>query len=230
MMNTTKKKLYGSLAVALALMMVVGVTVALGQWNTKASAEAVTVSENATVVSSPFTDAVSKVKDSVVGVNNYTDASRNSYYGFGFGFGGNDGSGNGDNSNGSSDSNSSREVLQSSGSGVVIADGYVLTNYHVVDGATSLEVTSGDKTYTATVAGSDETLDLAVLKVDKLDIAPVTLGDSDKLSVGDWGDLHRQPAVLYGARRPLASSLPSTARLPAKTMTSMAVDRISSTT
>lgn len=206
MMNTTKKKLYGSLAVALTLMMVIGATVALGQWNTKASAEAVTVSENATAVSSPFTDAVSKVKASVVGVNNYTNASSNSYYGFGFGFGNNgDGSNNGGSIGGSdgsgssgSDSGTSREVLQSSGSGVVIANGYVLTNYHVVDSATSLEVTSGDKTYKATVAGSDESLDLAVLKVENLDIAPVTLGDSDKLSVGDWAICIGNPLSFTG--------------------------------
>lgn len=203
MMNTTKKKLYGSLAVALTLMMVIGATVTLGQWNTKASAEAVTVSENATVVSSPFTDAVGKVKDSVVGVNNYTNASSNSYYGFGFGFGDNgDGSGGnsggiGGNSDGSG-SSTSREVLQSSGSGVVIADGYVLTNYHVVDSASSLEVTLGDKTYKATVAGSDESLDLAVLKVENLDIAPVTLGDSDKLSVGDWAICIGNPLSFTG--------------------------------
>ncbi len=158
-MKNTMKKIYGSIAIALALMLVVGGAVALGQTNTQASAEAVTVSESATTVTSPFTDAVAKVKDSVVGVNNYTTVSRSNY--FSFGFGNSYGSGS-DNSGDSSDSSSSREVLQSSGSGVVVADGYVLTNYHVVEDATSLEVTSGDNTYTATVAGYDDTLDLAV--------------------------------------------------------------------
>lgn len=182
MMNTTKKKLYGYVAIALVLMLVVGGAVALAQTESSTSAEAVTVSENATVVSSPFTDAVAKVKDSVVGVNNYTTVSRSNYYGYSFGFG----NSYGNNDNNSDNSDSSREVLQSSGSGVVVAEGYVLTNYHVVDSASSLEVTSGDNTYTATVAGYDETLDLAVLKVDNLDLAPVTLGDSDVLNVGDW--------------------------------------------
>ncbi|MDD3214348.1 MAG: trypsin-like peptidase domain-containing protein [Eubacteriales bacterium] len=181
MMNTTKKKLYGYMAVALVLMLVVGATVALAQ--TESSASAVTVSENATVVSSPFTDAVAKVKDSVVGVNNYTTVSRSNYYGYSFGFGNSFGN---NNDNGSDNGDNSREVLQSSGSGVVVAAGYVLTNYHVVDGASSLEVTSGENTYTATVAGYDEDLDLAVLKVDNFDLAPVTLGDSDVLNVGDW--------------------------------------------
>ncbi len=197
MKNTTRKNIYGYVAIALALMLVVGATVTFTQMSPNATAEAVQVAQSATVVSSPFTDAVSKVKDSVVGVNNYTDAMRSGTYGFGFGFGG-----YGDNS-GSSDSDSglngnSREVLQSSGSGVVVADGYVLTNYHVVDGASSLEVTANDKTYTATVAGSDEDLDLAVLKVDKLDIQPVTLGDSDLLNVGDWAICIGNPLSFTG--------------------------------
>lgn len=197
MKNTTRKNIYGYVAIALALMLVVGATVTFTQMSPNATAEAVQVAQSATVVSSPFTDAVSKVKDSVVGVNNYTDAMRSGTYGFGFGFGG-----YGDN-NGSSDSDSglngnSREVLQSSGSGVVVADGYVLTNYHVVDGASSLEVTANDKTYTATVAGSDEDLDLAVLKVDKLDIQPVTLGDSDLLNVGDWAICIGNPLSFTG--------------------------------
>jgi serine protease Do len=189
------KKIFGAMALALALMLGVGGAVALGQTNTQASAEAVTVSESATTVTSPFTDAVAKVKDSVVGVNNYTTVSRSNY--FSFGFGNSYGSGS-DNSGDSSDSSSSREVLQSSGSGVVVADGYVLTNYHVVEDATSLEVTSGDNTYTATVAGYDDTLDLAVLKVDSLDIAPVTLGDSDLLNVGDWAICIGNPLSFTG--------------------------------
>lgn len=199
-MKSTTKRIYGFIAIALALTMVIGAAVTLGQMKSDASAEAVTVSENATDVNSPFTEAVAKVKNSVVGVNNYTNAAQNNYYGYGFGFGngGNDGIIGGDNgSNGNGDSNS-REVLQSSGSGVVVADGYVLTNYHVVDGASSLEVTSGDKTYEATVAGSDESLDIAVLKVDKLDLAPVTLGDSDKLDVGDWAICIGNPLSFTG--------------------------------
>ncbi len=198
-MSTTKKNIYGIVAIALALLLVVGSVITFARMNANASAEAVTVAESATVVSSPFTDAVTKVKDSVVGVNNYTSASRNSYYGFGnfgdFGnFGGNDGSG--DSSNGSQ--SGTREVLQSSGSGVVIAANYVLTNYHVVDGASSLEVTAGDKTFPATVAGSDEKLDLAVLKVENLGIAPVTVGDSDVLNVGDWAICIGNPLSFNG--------------------------------
>jgi Trypsin-like serine proteases, typically periplasmic, contain C-terminal PDZ domain len=75
----------------------------------------------------------------------------------------------------------------SSGSGFVITkDGYIVTNHHVIDGASSVKVTlyNGD-TYDATVIGSDEDYDIAVLKISATDLQPVTLGDSDKLNVGD---------------------------------------------
>ncbi len=192
-MKTTSKSL-GYIAIALALTLVIGVTAVFAQANGKASAEQATVLENATVVTSPFTDAVAKVKDSVVGVNNYGTVSNNGYYGYYFGFGDGWGNGNGNND----DSQSSRQVLQSGGSGVVIAQGYVLTNYHVAKDATALEVVSGDKTYPAVLAGHDEDLDIAVLKCDTLDIAPVTLGDSDKLSVGDWAICIGNPLSFTG--------------------------------
>lgn len=193
MMSTTRKGINMYVAIVLALLLVVGSLVTYSQLSTTATAETVKVSESATVVTSPFTEAVTKVKESVVGVNNYTNvSSRNSYYGFGFG------SGSGSGRNEQDSDTTSREVLQSSGSGVVVAAGYVLTNYHVVDGATSLEVTSGDNTYTATIAGSDQDLDLAVLKVDNLDIEPVTLGDSDLLNVGDWAICIGNPLSFTG--------------------------------
>ncbi len=156
---------------------------ALVRMNATAGAETATITENSTVVASPFTEAVEKVHGSVVGVSNYTNyTNTNSYgglYGFGYGFGfGNGGSRGGEDSN--------RQVLQGTGSGVVVAKGYVLTNYHVVENASMLEVTSGDDTYSATVAGYDESLDLAVLKVEDLPLEPVVLGDSDALKVGDW--------------------------------------------
>ena len=160
-------------------------SVALFNHDSTAGAEAVTLTENATVVTSPFTEAVEKVRDSVVGVNNYT-TYRSSYYGFGFGYGRGD------------YADSSREVLQGSGSGVVVADGYVLTNYHVVEDATTLEVTSGDKVYPAELKGTDEAKDIAVLYVEDLDIEPVVLGDSDQLSVGDWAICIGNPLSFTG--------------------------------
>lgn len=184
MRNTeTKKTLKTYMAIALALAVILTGSTALIRMNATAGAETATITENSTVVASPFTEAVEKVHGSVVGVSNYTNyTNMNSYgglYGFGYGFGfGNGGSRGGEDSN--------RQVLQGTGSGVVVAKGYVLTNYHVVENASMLEVTSGDNTYSATVAGYDESLDLAVLKVEDLPLEPVVLGDSDALKVGDW--------------------------------------------
>ncbi len=186
MRNTeTKKTLKTYMAITLALAVVLTGGTALIRMNATAGAETATITENSTVVASPFTEAVEKVHGSVVGVSNYTNyTGRNSYggmYGFGFGYG--YGYGNGSDY---SNEDNSRQVLQGTGSGVVVAKGYVLTNYHVVEDASMLEVTSGDNTYSAAVAGYDESLDLAVLKVEDLPLEPVVLGDSDALKVGDW--------------------------------------------
>ena len=75
----------------------------------------------------------------------------------------------------------------SSGSGFIITeDGYVVTNYHVVSGASSVEVTlyNGD-TYDATVIGGDSDYDVAVLKIEATGLQPVTLGESADVNVGD---------------------------------------------
>lgn len=194
MRNTeTKKTLKTYMAITLALAVVLTGGTALIRMNATAGAETATITENSTVVASPFTEAVEKVHGSVVGVSNYTNyTNTNSYgglYGFGFGFG-NGGSRGGEDSN--------RQVLQGTGSGVVVAKGYVLTNYHVVENASMLEVTSGDDTYSATVAGYDESLDLAVLKVEDLPLEPVVLGDSDALKVGDWAICIGNPLSFTG--------------------------------
>ena len=74
-----------------------------------------------------------------------------------------------------------------SGSGFIIStDGYILTNYHVIDDADSITVSLFDgTTYDATLIGYDESNDIAVLKVDSENLPPVILGDSDSLNVGD---------------------------------------------
>ena len=73
------------------------------------------------------------------------------------------------------------------GSGFVIStDGYILTNYHVINGATSIKVAFVDgKTYDAKLVGGEESNDIAVLKVDVSDLPAVKLGDSDNLVVGE---------------------------------------------
>ena len=74
-----------------------------------------------------------------------------------------------------------------SGSGFIIsADGYILTNYHVVEDADSVSVSlfSGES-YPAKIVGYESSKDIAVLKVDAEGLTPVVLGDSDNLNVGD---------------------------------------------
>lgn len=73
------------------------------------------------------------------------------------------------------------------GSGFIIsADGYILTNYHVIDDADSITVTLYDgTTYDAALIGYDESNDIAVVKVEAENLSPVILGDSDSLNVGD---------------------------------------------
>ena len=75
----------------------------------------------------------------------------------------------------------------STGTGVVLtADGYIVTNAHVVDGAGAIEVLlSDDRTFAASIIGSDEISDLAVLQVQAFDLVPALFGDSSQLRIGD---------------------------------------------
>ena len=80
-------------------------------------------------------------------------------------------------------------MQQGSGSGVIISpDGYIVTNYHVIDGADTVSVTLTDqREYDAKIIGRDAKTDLAVLKIEAKQALPVAeLGDSDQLNVGDW--------------------------------------------
>ena len=193
-----KKHLLGYVAIALVCMMV-GSTITLVQSPT-AQAEETTV-----VVTSPFTAAIAEVRSSVVGVNNYQTvrySNGNSYglddffdsFGFG-GFGGFGGYGNGyGNGYGSSRGieEQVQEVLAGTGSGVVVGEGYVLTNFHVVEDATRLEISVKEEgkeeptTYASTLVAYDENLDVAVIYAPELKLTPVKLGNSDSLQVGDW--------------------------------------------
>ena len=77
---------------------------------------------------------------------------------------------------------------QGSGSGVIIRpDGFIVTNNHVVDGATKVEVTlNNNKTYPATVIGTDPATDVAIIKIDAQGLPVVPFGDSDQLRLGQW--------------------------------------------
>src|SRR5579875_1757438 len=79
--------------------------------------------------------------------------------------------------------------FQATGSGVIVdaAQGYVLTNYHVVKDATSIEVTTADnRRFRARLIGDDPQTDIAVLQIRGDDLTAVPMGDSDRLRVGDF--------------------------------------------
>ena len=122
-----------------------------------------------------------KCLPSVVAIDIYTYGSSSSYYGYGYGYG------YGYSPNGSS----SRELeLYSLGSGVVLtADGYVLTNYHVIEGYDAIRVTAEGEEYEADLVGSDQSSDLAVIKLklpEGTTLTPMAIGDSDSLKAGQW--------------------------------------------
>lgn len=79
-------------------------------------------------------------------------------------------------------------VQSGAGSGVIMTeDGYIITNHHVVNGASNVTVTlkDDDTSYTATVVGSDSVNDIAVIKIDATGLTPAVMGDSDSLLVGE---------------------------------------------
>jgi serine protease Do len=74
------------------------------------------------------------------------------------------------------------------GSGVIVSpEGYILTNNHVVDGATDVKVTLSDKRdFKARVVGADPKVDIAILKIDASDLPAIVIGDSSKIQIGDY--------------------------------------------
>ncbi len=114
-----------------------------------------------TVVSSDYTDVVDMVADSVVEV--YTEEVT---YSNGYG----------------------SYISEGAGSGVIFtSDGYIVTNAHVIEDASTITVTlhNGD-TYEASLVASDTQSDIAVLKIDADNLTPVVIGDSDSLKVGQF--------------------------------------------
>ncbi|MCS7263946.1 MAG: trypsin-like peptidase domain-containing protein, partial [Armatimonadetes bacterium] len=83
-----------------------------------------------------------------------------------------------------------QERLRPRGSGFIISpDGYILTNRHVIEGVNRIVVALwNDQRFEAKVVGTDEVTDIAVLKIEPANqrLIPATLGDSDKVRVGDW--------------------------------------------
>ncbi len=85
-------------------------------------------------------------------------------------------------------SQSREQERQGSGSGVIIRpDGYIVTNNHVVQNATKIEVTlNNNKTYEASVIGTDPATDVALIKIEADGLPTLTFADSDKLRLGEW--------------------------------------------
>ncbi len=77
--------------------------------------------------------------------------------------------------------------IASSGSGVIYsADGFIVTNNHVIEGAKVIEVVHNRRTYKASLVGADPSTDLAVLKIEASNLPAISLGRSATVSVGEW--------------------------------------------
>ncbi len=113
-----------------------------------------------------------KCLPSVASIDVYAESS-NTYNMYGFGY----------------YEDSSGELVESSlGSGVVLSeDGYIITNYHVIEGGSAFTVTVAGETYEAELVGSDASSDVAVIKAQGASgLTPIELGDSDNLTIGEW--------------------------------------------
>lgn len=84
-------------------------------------------------------------------------------------------------------SSSNNLTQYGAGSGVIIsADGYIVTNYHVIENTNKVMVSTGEKEYEAKVVGTDQSSDLAVLKIEANNLTAIEVGSSDGLKVGEW--------------------------------------------
>jgi S1-C subfamily serine protease len=79
------------------------------------------------------------------------------------------------------------KAQMSRGTGVVLTeDGYIVTCNHVLQGCNAIKIGQGEKTFNATIVGTDPYNDLALIKAEKGEFTPIKLGDSEKLSVGQY--------------------------------------------
>jgi serine protease Do len=116
-----------------------------------------------------FSLAATKATPSVVYINSISEGVSHSYWDWFFGEG------------------SQRQTQVSSGSGVIFtADGYIMTNNHVVASAEKIEVNYNKRVYPAELIGTDPSSDLAVIKIKETNLPAVALGSSKNLQVGEW--------------------------------------------
>ena len=120
------------------------------------------------------------------------------------------------------------QLVQGAGSGVIVReDGYIATNYHVIQGANKVEVTlHNGETYTARIIGSDPTNDIAVIKIDAADLTTVTIGDSSTVDVGDLAVAIGNPLGQLGgtATTGIISALDRTLDVEGTTLTLLQTD------
>ena len=116
-----------------------------------------------------FKDVVKRAKSTVVHVRNTRFVQQSYPYYFGYGRG-------------------QVQKQEGTGSGVIISpDGYIVTNNHVIKGANELSVTlDNNKIYKAELIGTDPNSDIAIIKIDAIDLPYMTFGNSDHLSLGEW--------------------------------------------
>lgn len=163
--------LLGFLGAVVACALAFGVYSALGKNSSSVTLGSDGSGTNITVTGDDATLAevvAQKALPSVVNINVYT-ASQSQAQGF-------------------MRSSSTQEYTQSSlGSGVILSgDGYILTNYHVIEGADKLQVVASGGEYEAKVVGTDPSSDLAVIKIEASGLPAVEIGSSSDLVTGEW--------------------------------------------
>ena len=160
--------------------------------HTTGNSGSVTQVTRLTELNTDFTVVAENTINTVVSITSYATPRQQQYWGgddffdpFDFFFG----PGNGQRrQQRQQQSQSSEPKPMGSGSGVIIsADGYIVTNNHVIDGAEKLEVTLNDNsTYNATVIGTDPNTDIALIKINAKGLTPIKFGNSDAVKVGEW--------------------------------------------
>jgi len=140
----------------------------------KEKVELTRLNENLPAESMDFTDAAEKAVHAVVHVKVKSKANYNynPFYEFFFG----------------EKPNAQPEPIMGFGSGVIISpDGYIVTNNHVVDGSTEIEVVMNDRrSFTAELIGVDPSTDIALLKINATELPYMAYGNSDDLRLGQW--------------------------------------------
>ncbi|MBQ3265031.1 MAG: trypsin-like peptidase domain-containing protein [Ruminococcus sp.] len=119
-------------------------------------------------------------------------------------------------------------IAEGAGSGVIISsDGYIVTNNHVIEDASSVKVTTrSGESYDATLVGTDPEVDIALLKIDATDLPAAVFGDSDKLTVGSKAVIIGNPLGTLGGSvtEGIISALDRSIVIDGKTMHLMQTD------